>query len=438
MRKPKTPPDLEELDLNLDRFSQVFDVMEASPSAQRYFHWDELIRRKPPGDLSHGEWWAGIKYLRNPRHILPMLDKSGAAFRLFETTPMPERLHAIDLGAGGLIGMPDQITNPQTRDQYYVSSLMEEAITSSQLEGAVTTRQQARQMLREEREPRNRSERMILNNYLTMRRIGELRHDPLTPDLIVELHRIITENTLDSPSAAGRLRNSAERVYVADESGEIFHFPPPAEELDERIAGLCQFANGVTPGYFLHPVVRAAILHFWLAYDHPFVDGNGRVARALFYWAMLHYRYWLFEFISISPIILKAPARYYRAFLYTETDDNDLTYFVLYKLDVINQAIHELHNYISRKTHDLRALEARMRGLDGFNHRQRALLSHALRNPSAHYTITSHQNSHNVVYQTARTDLLDLAAKGLLKKHKSIKTFVFTPAHDLAFVLKRD
>ena len=113
---------------------------------------------------------------------------------------------------------------------------------------------------------------------------------------------------------------------------EIFHDPPPAEQLDERMAAMCDFANGKIPNHFIHPVVRAIILHFWLAYDHPFVDGNGRTARALFYWLMLRNNYWLFEFISISQIIRKAPIKYGRAFLYTETDDNDLTYFILYHL----------------------------------------------------------------------------------------------------------
>jgi Fic family protein len=54
---------------------------------------------------------------------------------------------------------------------------MEEAITSSQLEGAATTREVAKEMIREGRQPRDRSERMILNNYLTMQRIGAIRND---------------------------------------------------------------------------------------------------------------------------------------------------------------------------------------------------------------------------------------------------------------------
>ena len=193
----------------------------------------------------------------------------------------------------------------------------------------------------------------------------------------------------------------------------------------------CDFANGETPNQFAYPALRAIILHFWLAYDHPFLDGNGRTARALFYWSMLRNRYWLCEFISISHIILKEPARYGRAFLYTETDENDLTYFILFQLGVIRRAVGELHEYISRKSEELRVLESELRGVVVLNHRQRALVGHALRHPSQLYTIQSHRVSHNVVHQTARKDLLNLAERGLLMAEKAGRNWRFTPAVDL-------
>jgi Fic family protein len=212
---------------------------------------------------------------------------------------------------------------------------------------------------------------------------------------------------------------------------EIFHDPPPAQQLRERMDAMCDFANSKTPSGFIHPVIRSTILHFWLAYDHPFVDGNGRTARALFYWSMLRHNFWLFEFISISQIIRKAPAKYGRAFLYTETDDNDLTYFILYHLDVIRRAIKELHEYIKRKTEQLQTIEHKVRGMAALNHRQRALISHALRHPYQQYTIRSHQVSHNVVYQTSRLDLFDLELRGLLKCHKAGRMWRFTPVEGL-------
>jgi Fic family protein len=184
------------------------------------------------------------------------------------------------------------------------------------------------------------------------------------------------------------------------------------------------------PKTFVHPVIRSILLHFWLAYDHPFKDGNGRTARALFYWSMLRHGYWMCEFISISQIIRRAPAQYYRAFLHTETDDNDLTYFLLHQIEVLRRAIQQLHEYIKRKTTELRMLEQELRGMRFLNHRQRALISHGLRHAGARYTIHSHQSSHDVVYETARSDLMDLADRGLLDRRKMGRTWVFSPPRD--------
>lgn len=327
--------------------------------------------------------------------------------------------------------MQKQITNPDTKDQYYVSSLIQEAITSSQLEGAATTRRVAKEMIKTGRPPRDKSERMILNNFRTMQQIGKIKDKPLSKELVFEIHRLVTEGTLDEPSAAGRFRTANEKRVVGDMYNEVFHDPPPANQLEERMAAMCDFANGKTPKYFIHPVIRSIILHFWLAYDHPFVDGNGRTARTLFYWSMLRHNFWLFEFISISQIIRKAPAKYGRAFLYTETDDNDLTYFIIYHLDVIRRAIKELHEYIKRKTEKLQTIERELRGIVVLNHRQRALISHALHHPHQRYTIKSHQTSHNVVYQTSRLDLFGLELRGLLKCHKVGRMWHFTPVDEL-------
>jgi Fic family protein len=348
-------------------------------------------------------------------------------------------LHEIDLGAGGNIGMPDPIANPQTRSQYVMRSLFQEAITSSQLEGAATTRAVAKEMLRTGRPPRTRGERMILNNYLTMQRIADWKERPLDEQLIFEMHRMVTEGTLDNPDAAGRLRRADEKITVQDAiTGEVFHSPPAAEQLASRLNAMCQFANGSVldvgkpHGRFIHPVVRAILLHFWLAYDHPFVDGNGRTARSLFYWSMLRQGYWLFEFVSISEILVKAPAKYSLSFLFTETDENDATYFLLYQCEVIRRAITSLHEYIEQKSTEVRESEGLLRGATGLNHRQQALIAHALRHPGTRYSIEGHRRSQGIVYETARNDLMVLARMNLLEHRKMGRAFAFIAPSDLA------
>ena len=433
VKKPQTPPALADLvrELQVERFPHV--IAKIKPSD--YLHWEQLRHRTPPEGLTHREWWLGIKLLRRgSRRDIPLIDCSGTRFRFLIPDPIPESLHRIDLGMRGFVGLPDQIV--ENRNRYAVDSRIEEAITSSQLEGATTTRRVAREMLRAGRAPQNRSEQMILNNYRTMQAIAELKNRALTQSLIFDLHRMVTEDILDATSGAGRFRNADESIYVADQTtGDVLHRPPPAEELPDRMQAMCDFANGKTPDGFIHPVLRAIMLHFWLGYDHPFVDGNGRTARALFCWSMLHNGYWLFEFLSISQILREAPASYDRSFLYTETDDNDLTYFILYQLRVIERAVQALRDYIERKTRQFDAIDQVLKSA-AFNHRQRALLSHALRHPRHRYTIHGHRNSHNVVYQTARTDLLALQKSGLLDAAKVGKQWIFTPVENLSQKLR--
>jgi Fic family protein len=433
-RKPQAPPPLEALLQEAGAASDLLalvDLMREQQDAATYLHWDELRHRPPPEGLSTRQWWLVQKLARRGTP-LPLVGTNGKPFTFCQPSLLLKGLHDIDMTAGGNVLAPEAVTNPHTRDRYLISTLMEEAITSSQMEGAATTRDVAKDMIRSGRRPRDRSERMILNNYRTMQRIRELREEPLSPALVLELHGIVTRDALDDPLAAGRLRAPGVEVVVDDLYGTVFHVPPPAEELPQRIEALCAFANGTTPEEFLHPVVRAISLHFWLAYDHPFVDGNGRTARALFYWSMLHQKYWLFEFISISSIINKSRGKYELSFLHTETDDNDLTYFLLAQVKVIQQAIASLHRYLERKSQEISSLQRRLQGLEGLNHRQMALLRHALRHPGFRYTVGSHQASHGVSNQTARTDLQKLAAQDLLLPLRQGRREVFSVPADLA------
>lgn len=398
-----------------------------------YRHWDTLRHLTPPEGLTLEEWWLGVKLARgNIWHQIPLTDPQGQAFGYCMPDPAYEMTHLVDRQASGEIAISEVVTSPEMRNRYLVSSLIEEAITSSQLEGASTSRVEAKEMLRSGRAPRDRSERMIFNNYRAMNTVRSWKDEPLTPDRVLQLHRVVTDGTLDNPDAAGRLqRPDEDRVRVFDRAtGELRHLPPPAEQLPARLEAMCTFANDQPTEGFLHPVIRSILLHFWLAYDHPFEDGNGRTARAIFYWSMLKHGYWLTEFLTISTILNHAPGKYHRAFLYTETDDRDATYFVLNQLSVVCRAIEELRAYLARKAREVRETEKLLRKAD-LNHRQVALLSHALRHPDAEYTFRSHQTSHAVVYQSARTDLLELGARGLLERRVVGQRFVFRPVADL-------
>lgn len=325
------------------------------------------------------------------------------------------------------------------RQRYLVNSLMEEAIRSSQLEGATTSRREAKELLRTGRQPKDRSEQMILNNYRGLQFMREEMADELTPQGVLQLHKILTEGTLDHPDAAGRLQRPEEdRVAVYDrDGGRRLHKPPTAEELPERLQRLCDFANEGDGGeVFVHPVIRAILLHFGLAYDHPFEDGNGRTARILFFWSMRRSGYWMAEYLSISTILRKAPAQYGRAFLETETDEGDTTYFLIHQLQVIEQAINQMRRYLQRKAREVQEIEDLLQGADGFNRRQLEVLTEAIRHPDASYSFSGHAANHRVTHETARSDLFSLAQRGLLTQRRVGREYSFEVPPDLPQRLK--
>jgi Fic family protein len=402
-----------------------------------YVHWDKLRHLDPPSDLTHREWWFLIKWARLlAARRFPLTDLGGAHFTYSTPDIVARQLHFVDQRCSGEVAMAEVVTtDAEARRHYLVNSLMEEAIRSSQLEGATTSRRVAKELLESGRKPKDRSERMILNNYRALHFMRDSMGEKLTPASVLELQRILTAGTLDNLDAAGRLqRPDEERVAVIErETGELIHQPPPAEQLPERLQMLCDFANeGETATHFVHPVIRAILLHFWLGYDHPFEDGNGRTARALFYWYMRTRGYWLVEYLSISRILQDAPAQYTRAFLLAETDERDSTYFIAYQLEVIERAVRELHAYLRRKVSEIRDVEDLLVGSSDFNHRQLALLGDALRTPDAAYSFKAHATSYGVTHETARTDLLRLVERGLLEQRRQGRSFVFTPPQDLA------
>jgi Fic family protein len=407
---------------------------------REYVHWDKLRHLDPPSGLTLQEWWLLIKWSRR-QTARPFLLTDAAGEHFTYNTPdlIARRLHYVDQRCSGEVAMSEVVmTDAEARQHYLVNSLMEEAIRSSQLEGATTSRRVAKELLRSGREPKDRSERMILNNYRALHFMRDSMGETLTPAVVLELHRILTEGTLDNPGAAGRLqRPDEERVGVYErETGELIHRPPPAEQLEVRLQGLCDFANEAESAErFMHPVLRATLLHFWLGYDHPFEDGNGRTARALFYWYMRTQGYWLVEYLSISHILQDAPAKYTKAYLLTETDERDATYFIAYQLEVIERAVEQLHAYLRGKVKEVRDVEKLLKGSSNFNHRQLALLGDALRTPDT-YSFKTHASTYGVTHETARSDLLPLVARGFLEQRRIGRSYAFTPPADLAQRLK--
>lgn len=413
MKKPQKPPKVGVRD-----FEDDFRLASTSDSKGRYLPWDELRRKEPtPHGWTHEKWWGLTQLARAfaAESVPAMSACYDAHTRFVLTDEMKRQLYRLDRNPSAKL-LLQFVDDPEVLDRFRIRELLEEAIDSSMIEGArPTTRDAARQMLRDGRAATSRDERMIVNNWQAMKWLLALRNrgGHLDMDGLLELHRVLGENALECERPAGQFRQD-EEITVSDIEGEIWHVAPHREGLEARVEALLRFAQPEEGDPFVHPVIRAVIAHFWLGYEHPFCDGNGRVARALYYWVMLSNGYEIAEFLSISGAIRDRGNDYYRAFAYAEVEGLDLTYFLVDQFACIEAALQKLIERLNLRKSHLANARTLLPGLDEINNRQRALLESAIRHPLRRYIIKDHATSHGVTYQTARKDLMDLESRGLM------------------------
>ncbi|MCK5629576.1 MAG: Fic family protein [Nanoarchaeota archaeon] len=398
-----------------DLLNQIFDFNK------RYLYWSEL-KYRVKDEYIKKYIWTFMKILRSEKYESFELDSIKLKYSLI--TDFNRKLHHFDKFLAGNIEIQSKTLGLQK--SYMVSSLMEEAIASSIIEGASTTRKAAKSMLREKRKPKTKSEKMIVNNYETMQHIINIKNQELTPEVLLEIQKKVTKDTLEDSNDEGSFRDNNE-IVVSDSSVPeiIVHIPPDYKEISHLIKEFCEFANKDSEE-FIHPIIKGFMLHFLIGYIHPFNDGNGRTARTIFYWYMLSQGYWLFEYMSVSRRIVRSRKEYDLAYLYTEYDEMDLTYFIKYNIKCLDESLTELMDYIKLKQKEQEETKRIIYITPDINLRQATILEEFIKDPNKIFSIKEISETYRVVYQTARTDLQLLVNKGFIIKKMSGKAFVFS------------
>ncbi len=406
------------INLFVDRNPQVLGFCHKTSDTQ-YLYWDDFAYQEPsPEGVSKEVLWAATKLLRQSRSVpTPIRDEKGNLFTWSKLPYFEEFFHELDMNTGGGLFVGNAEIDKANKQKLISRGIMEEAIASSQLEGAATSRQAAKKMLREGRKPQNASEQMIVNSYLSMRSIEErYKNESMTFDLLLEMHGMITKDTIDSQGERPRLRKLGEPIFVSGEvDGVVYHHGPDAPFVKTELERLVRFANDeLETGGFIHPMIKAIILHFWMGYLHPFTDGNGRLARLLFYWYLMRKGYWAFAYLPVSKVIKRHPKQYIMAYVYSEQDDNDLSYFINYHIQKVKLAMNEFMEYVKHQSEG----NVRMREQYGIryqlNDRQIHLLQYLHGDPDATTTLNAHASVHQVSRVTANKDLKSLVGKEFL------------------------
>lgn len=409
--------------LNHHRLGEIFEFIKKNDSwGSGYMYFDKMKYKQPaPEGVSKEALWQIIKLFRNSKSLkTPIKDEKGNYFKWVKLDYFEKLCHELDMNTGGELSLRKGGYEVD-RQKLIVRGVMEEAIASSQLEGAATSREEAKQMLREQRKPINQSEQMILNSYMTMKAIEEdYKNREMDMDMIMEIHSLITKDTRDFQGETPRFRDDNEPVYVSDNINDlVYHRAPKISFVKKELEELIKFINDDEEGEkFIHPLVKAIMIHFWVGYLHPFTDGNGRLSRSLFYWYLLKKGYWGFAYLPVSRNIMRSVKKYIMSFVYSEQDDNDLTYFIDYNMRKVKLAMDEFDEYLERKSKDNSRMKSILRNVHGLNDRQVQLLQYLYGDPEGRTNVKTHMHINAISKATAIADLKDLLGKGFLRANK--------------------
>ena len=405
---PEKSPDFNTI-INSDHVIMSADTIRyAEEYNRKYLHWDDLKYREF-GESNRMDVWRMMKIMRIMTYDHVRISNLELSYCV-SNNYIQKTLHEIDSRISSGFLTSDKI-DEKKRIILSISSMMEESIASSQLEGASTTTKLAKKLLRSNIEPKDHSQRMIYNNYQAMQLLKEHLSEPLSPELIKEIHMTITDGLMDDPNSSGTFRTD-DSVAVRDVYEDItYHIPVKHEVIPDMVDDLCRYVNDEKE--FVHPIIKGIIIHYILAYIHPFFDGNGRVSRALFYWYCSKKGYSMMEYLSLSKVIKNHRQRYDMAYLLSETDDDDITYFILYNLRMISEAMDVFDSYLRKK---MKEQEDSKKGLEqyGLSFRQSQIVKDMMHDgePVSQYELS-------VKYQTSvptiRRDLIKLMDVGLVR-----------------------
>ncbi len=313
----------------------------------RYLPFDELYRRFPKALDPHLAWSVVRDARRSQLTQSAPFNQSLSSFNYFVSPAIQKANLQIEqhTSLASLEWMAQQLGEGEGFKHVLENLVKDEAISSSQLEGAATTTRIARDFLLNERQPESLSEKMILGNFRLMQAAWSEKDQPLSLALIQQFHHIGMSGIDDGKYQPGQLRTTDD-VVVVDASGEVVHTPPLAKELEQRLEFVVSWLNNSDSSPAAPAFVVATALHFAIGFEHPFHDGNGRLARALFYWVMFKYGYHAFRYISISALLNEAPVQYGKSYIHTETDEMDMTYFIEYQSKITSRAVDQfLQNF---------------------------------------------------------------------------------------------
>lgn len=171
----------------------------------------------------------------------------------------------------------------------------------------------------------------------------------VTQDLLRHLHALTVQKILPEETA-GSFRKT-QVVIKSSQTGEVVFRPPVAMVVEQQITDLVDFINSPESSD-IHPVLKSGIVHYEFVRIHPYVDGNGRVARALSTLILFMEGYDIRKFFSLEEYFDSDAARYYESLQSVEKNNSDLTAWLEYFTEGLSVELNKIKERVEHVSAD--------------------------------------------------------------------------------------
>ena len=388
----------------------------------------DLCSMALPAGISHDEVWAFAASIRRLFSTeIPIRSPQGHILWYFRHQGIIDQLCEIERYCRADSDLNRELAEREG-SPFVVKTQIEEAIATSQLDGLDIPSDHARALLRMDRKPRQGEERLVLNTYNAISTTHRLVGEKFTPALLRDLHNQVIDGV--DPSS---LRRSRERFGLCRSVYRDLVDRGSTRQIEE----ICAYANHEIGDIDEHPAIRALNLRGAIKQWQPFSDWNGNMASLVWRLYCLKQGYPVLGHLPVCRAILnwetgiiRPPDVISRSLPEQWVDGNgreDYTANVTISLQLVHVELRGLRERVALRKHRDSEVTDSLEEDSTLNHRQRSILSRALRHPEAEFTIRYHRTNHGVVYATARADLLELVEKGYLTCEHAKNAFVFRP-----------
>lgn len=397
--------------------------------SSRYITYDQFVGMDLPGKMSSEAMWNLLHLLGRAGGIeVPIPDIAGNEYWYRRTHELADAVARIQCLCRADSDLYRTLTLTQNRS-ILVQSRVDETIAAAALDGLRISASDVQGLLRLDRTPRNDTERLVLNSLRALDGLQELADVPFSMELFWHLRGLLLEGV-----DVSRIRRTAPRMglMTSDYADEEVR-----AAADRQAGCFSAFMNHLAGDVHDHPVMRALLIPDIFRYYRPLPDMNSEVGRLAFRLYALKVGLPVLGMLPLSrakldwedgrldeSVVWLQPDVYMKA---RSHDAEDLTSYYTLSVQLALVALQDLNWELYRLEKQDSELRALLQRDPEINHRQRSILGRALRNPTAEFRIAYHKNTHNVVYATARADLLELADKGFLVLGKQGRAMVFTP-----------